>query len=564
MAELHVYDFDGTLFRSPDPPDGWDGDSWWVAPESLNAPCVPDRPGPEWWVQSTVAQARRSIADPNVWAIVCTGRPLRKGGFAYRVPELVHQAGLAFDDIYLSTSHDTPGFKKAVITKITSRYPDITTVHIWEDRANHLDSFIRHVEQLGLVGIPHLVRESSPPALCKVAPNERVASRWLARQASKDFRQAVQVAHNALAHGDDKPLEHLISEAFGLLGQSSVDFDAHAFSWDYAYERMEWFQALGPKQQKRVRAFPLEMSRLAQWFRQARQFRKVGDDPRAAKNFEFGVDAFKQKGAVEILWLGALIRDSGQDNDAFNHNGFRVIPMSGVRKKDTADCLAALDEAIRLCKAQFPQVLYGKMYITPAISMTRKKVTLAHYHIAHDVMTISLKARRGDRQVIHTILHELGHRYDHKFLHRDERTKFGGLSSGRIHVEEILTPEKAREMATLVVNYLGMPKWQGFNEINALMLDLYPGVKHTPELKKALEFKRTTGQPVTDTTAVWAEIAGLAPAVMNKTVNLGKELAVTPYGGTNPGENFAEGFAHYLMGLVLPHPAMDDFFKELG
>ena len=34
MSELHLYDFDGTLFRSPMPPAVWDED-WWSDTRSL-------------------------------------------------------------------------------------------------------------------------------------------------------------------------------------------------------------------------------------------------------------------------------------------------------------------------------------------------------------------------------------------------------------------------------------------------------------------------------------------------------------------------------------------------
>ena len=30
-TELHLYDFDGTLFRSPDKPEGYDGGWWGIA-----------------------------------------------------------------------------------------------------------------------------------------------------------------------------------------------------------------------------------------------------------------------------------------------------------------------------------------------------------------------------------------------------------------------------------------------------------------------------------------------------------------------------------------------------
>ena len=133
--ELHLYDFDGTLFRSPVRPDWWGKRSWWVEPESLGPPCVPLKPGSDWWISSTVRDAKRSISDPNVWAILCTGRA-DTGSLRYRVAELLKQKGLDFDEVYLSKGgQDAPTmYKINVMNKILRRNPDISTVQIWEDQ----------------------------------------------------------------------------------------------------------------------------------------------------------------------------------------------------------------------------------------------------------------------------------------------------------------------------------------------------------------------------------------------------------------------------------------------
>ena len=99
MSELHVYDFDGTLFRSPHAPAVWDKD-WWSDPASLLPPCVPEKPGNEWWISSTVGSAKRSISDPDVFSIMMTGRK-DQSAFRYRVPELLRQKGLNFDAVHL-------------------------------------------------------------------------------------------------------------------------------------------------------------------------------------------------------------------------------------------------------------------------------------------------------------------------------------------------------------------------------------------------------------------------------------------------------------------------------
>lgn len=177
---LAVFDFDGTLFRSPDPPPDWPGTTnWFVSEESLGEPYVPERPGPDWWVEPVVAQARASISNPDVWAIVVTGRPKRKSGFSYRVPELIHGKGLRFDDIYMNPGGPTPPFKKMVLKKMLDRYPAIDTVHFWEDMADDLRQYTQFVEGLGKVMVPHLVRAEAHPVAAE-GLIQRVAARWLA------------------------------------------------------------------------------------------------------------------------------------------------------------------------------------------------------------------------------------------------------------------------------------------------------------------------------------------------------------------------------------------------
>jgi len=184
VAELHIYDFDGTLFRSPTPPADWSGTTgqWFVSEESLGEPYVPEKPGTEFWVESTVAQARFSIADPNVWAIIVTGRPKHKGGFSYRVPELVHNKGLRFDDIYLSPGGDTAAFKKMVIKKMLDRYPAIDTVHFWEDRPDDLRQYVQFAKNLGKLMVPHLVRAESGQAVARTNSLAEMAERVVRRQ----------------------------------------------------------------------------------------------------------------------------------------------------------------------------------------------------------------------------------------------------------------------------------------------------------------------------------------------------------------------------------------------
>ena len=167
MPALHFYDFDGTLFRSPHKPAIWKGD-WWSSVESLMPPCVPDKPGSDWWVGSTVSAAKRSISNPDVWAVMMTGRS-EQTGLRYRIPELLKQKGLNFDEVHLSPVGDSEAEKIKRFRTILRLNPEIDAVSFWDDRPSHLRHFAKVAEKLGIDPSrieTNLVRAKSKDAEC--------------------------------------------------------------------------------------------------------------------------------------------------------------------------------------------------------------------------------------------------------------------------------------------------------------------------------------------------------------------------------------------------------------
>ena len=164
--ELHIYDFDGTLFRSPETPEGWDN-RWWISSESLNPPCVPIDPSGEWWISKTVSAARASIANPDTYAVMMTGRPVRSG-FRYRVPELLKSVGLKFDEVHLSDTNNTPAFKIKVIKNLLSKFPGVEKIVFWDDNAPYLARYVKLVEGYGYQAEANLV--TVPAMECDEVP----------------------------------------------------------------------------------------------------------------------------------------------------------------------------------------------------------------------------------------------------------------------------------------------------------------------------------------------------------------------------------------------------------
>jgi hypothetical protein len=162
MKEIHIYDFDATLFRSPKAPAWYDNDrdgEWHQNPFSFAEPCLPRG---EQWVKPVLADAKRSIASKDVYAVVCTGR---KKHFQKVVERLLAKKGLKFDEVILKDQGGTEAFKKRVIDELMSDFPN-AVVHIWEDRHHHLKSFMAHIERNGGIGVPHPVPDNYSIAEC--------------------------------------------------------------------------------------------------------------------------------------------------------------------------------------------------------------------------------------------------------------------------------------------------------------------------------------------------------------------------------------------------------------
>lgn len=148
--KLKVFDFDGTLFRSPDPPPGnWE--------RSLSPPFVPQIPGPRWWVRDSLREAQRAIADPNTYTVLMTGRS--SDLFTDRVYELLGQQRLSFDEIHLTPPQtDTFTFKSFVLEELLARMGAfLDHVYFWDDDAEKMAGYAKITRNHQVPCSTHLV-----------------------------------------------------------------------------------------------------------------------------------------------------------------------------------------------------------------------------------------------------------------------------------------------------------------------------------------------------------------------------------------------------------------------
>lgn len=136
--EVHIYDFDGTLYRSPLPPNPLESSVWWHLPRSLDGA---GQPGFDHrWVLPIVIEARRSINDPRVMAIVLTGRPDHKL-MRERIEKMLSAAELHFPIVQLrpvvlqGTMQD---YKANFVKGVLKAIPSVEKVVYYDDDAENL------------------------------------------------------------------------------------------------------------------------------------------------------------------------------------------------------------------------------------------------------------------------------------------------------------------------------------------------------------------------------------------------------------------------------------------
>lgn len=137
--KLSVFDFDDTLFRSPDKPKNYKK-NWWSSKESLDVPNVPEVPGSDFWNMDVVNEAKKEINSPATYTILLTGR--LEPVFEERVKNLLRQQKLGFKYVRLnSPGQDTADFKIDEINKILKKFPSIKKIEMWDDDLEKIELY---------------------------------------------------------------------------------------------------------------------------------------------------------------------------------------------------------------------------------------------------------------------------------------------------------------------------------------------------------------------------------------------------------------------------------------
>ena len=136
---LAVFDFDKTLFRSPDAPEGHKG-NWHIKIDSLTSPTVSDIPKDDMWNMHIVNKARELIDRPEVYCIMLTGRI--DNIFEDRVKQLLSQKDLFFDKVGLNQfGGDTVDFKVNTIKNLIDKMPNLDRLTMWDDDEEKIEKY---------------------------------------------------------------------------------------------------------------------------------------------------------------------------------------------------------------------------------------------------------------------------------------------------------------------------------------------------------------------------------------------------------------------------------------
>lgn len=192
MHKLDVFDFDGTLFRTPenthqnrrkyekDKGIPWVIDKklaakltrklgrhvgmrrgWWGRKETLEPPLVPDPAPPEMFISKPCEALHKSKADPDILTLLMTGRYTKLASHVLRIcgdgglievdiaNDEYHSVDPNITCMFLGASGPDPqGNKpgetlpwKVWIMEQYLRLYDIEEVEIWEDRPEHVEAF---------------------------------------------------------------------------------------------------------------------------------------------------------------------------------------------------------------------------------------------------------------------------------------------------------------------------------------------------------------------------------------------------------------------------------------
>lgn len=148
IKKLSIFDFDDTLFKSPDKPKGYKG-NWWIQEKSLSSELIGEIPDDSYWNLDVVSSALKEISDKNTICVMMTGRI--GNVFEERIKQLLKQKQLNFKKFYFNSfGQDTAQYKIDEINKILKKYNSIKNIEMWDDDSEKIELYNKEFNNYNL------------------------------------------------------------------------------------------------------------------------------------------------------------------------------------------------------------------------------------------------------------------------------------------------------------------------------------------------------------------------------------------------------------------------------
>jgi hypothetical protein len=144
ITKISIFDFDGTLARSPEEKAGreqWEkvkgvpypNKGWWSKRESLDTEVFDIE-----MIQTTVDDYFKEVSNENTLTIMMTGRMKNQ---ADQVKAILDANLLPFDRYEFKKYGRTIEDKTYKIGKLLEEFPEVVEFEMWEDRPEHIVDF---------------------------------------------------------------------------------------------------------------------------------------------------------------------------------------------------------------------------------------------------------------------------------------------------------------------------------------------------------------------------------------------------------------------------------------
>lgn len=144
ITKIAIFDFDGTLMDTPHPDTGKDiyksktgmdypHLGWWSKEESLDTDIFDIKP-----ITSTILDYNIEKDNPSTMMVMLTGRLPKQSN---QVESILHDNDLIFDEYHYKDLGDTLKSKLNTIQSLLNRFPNVSSIEMYEDREPHAIAF---------------------------------------------------------------------------------------------------------------------------------------------------------------------------------------------------------------------------------------------------------------------------------------------------------------------------------------------------------------------------------------------------------------------------------------